>query len=127
MRFRWRWKLRANRYSEDEGSLYPCRCSPQSRDHVQYLSNVPVGQRVKVCCLEGNGTLVRRLAELGFIPGTEVKVIRRAPLNDPIEFALRGYLVSLRSEEARLVRVQPVEVVAEEEVSYRSSDESLSE
>lgn len=127
MRFRWRWRLRAKRDAEEGVPLYPCQCPLQTRGHFLCLSDVPVGEKVKVCCLDGNGYLVRRLAELGFIPGTEVKVIRRAPLNDPIEFALRGYLVSLRSEEARLVRVQPVEVGSEEEVNYRSSDESLPE
>jgi len=46
---------------------------------------------------------------MGFIPGTEVRVIRRAPLADPIEYQLRGYLVSLRREEAAMVFVQIVE------------------
>ncbi len=38
-----------------------------------------------------------RLADLGFVPGTEVKVIRRAPLGDPIEIEVRGYRLCLRS------------------------------
>ena len=38
-----------------------------------------------------------RLADLGFVAGTEVKVIRRAPLGDPIEIEVRGYRLCLRS------------------------------
>ena len=37
-----------------------------------------------------------RLADLGFVAGTEVKVIRRAPLGDPIEIEVRGYRLCLR-------------------------------
>ena len=38
-----------------------------------------------------------RLADLGFVAGTEVKVIRRAPLGDPIEIEVRGYRLCLRA------------------------------
>jgi ferrous iron transport protein A len=40
-----------------------------------------------------------RLTELGFVPGTEVMVLRRAPLGDPIEIELRGYRVCLRRQD----------------------------
>ncbi|MBM3329937.1 MAG: ferrous iron transport protein A [Calditrichaeota bacterium] len=69
------------------------------------LGDVPSGSEVRVCCLDGAGPIARRLAEMGFVPGTLIEVVRRAPLSDPIEFRLRGYLVSLRREEALLIRV----------------------
>lgn len=47
----------------------------------------------------------RRLADLGFLPGTEVRVVRRAPLGDPTVFELRGFQLCLRRSEAALVRV----------------------
>jgi ferrous iron transport protein A len=40
-----------------------------------------------------------RVADLGFVPGTHVKVIRRAPLGDPIEIEIRGYRLCLRSSD----------------------------
>jgi ferrous iron transport protein A len=46
-----------------------------------------------------------RLKALGFVPGTIVKVVRRAPLGDPIEYELRGGRISLRASEARLVTI----------------------
>jgi hypothetical protein len=49
-----------------------------------------------------------------------VTAIRRAPLGDPIEFFLRGYYVSLRTEEARCVLVSPIPPVSEEERSNPS-------
>ena len=54
---------------------------------------------------EDDGALRRRLLEMGFCNGTNVEVIRRAPLGDPIEFRLRGYHLSLREEQARHVSI----------------------
>lgn len=48
-----------------------------------------------------------RLLELGLVPGTAVRVVRYAPLGDPVEIWLRGYHLSLRRHEAELVLVQP--------------------
>jgi len=45
--------------------------------------------------------------EMGFCNGAKVEVHRRAPLGDPIEFRLRGYCLSLRDEQARMVSVSP--------------------
>lgn len=53
--------------------------------------------------------VAERLRALGFIPGTRIQVLRRAPLGDPVEYALRGTRVSLRAQEARHVLVDPVE------------------
>ena len=65
---------------------------------------------VQGCC--GNGVSVsgdrefrRRLLEMGFGNGVSVELLRRAPFGDPIEFRLRGYCLSLRSEQARNVMV----------------------
>ena len=50
----------------------------------------------------------RRLLDLGFVPGTGVQVVRRAPLGDPVEYELRGYRVCLRRSEALRIRVELV-------------------
>jgi len=49
------------------------------------------------------------LAELGFVPGTEVQLVRCAPLGDPIEIELRGYRVCLRREQLEGLLVEPIE------------------
>lgn len=46
-----------------------------------------------------------RLEEMGVTPGETVEVVRFAPLGDPIEIRIRGYLLSLRKEEADLIKV----------------------
>src|SRR5689334_4569498 len=46
-----------------------------------------------------------RLLELGLVPGTAVRAVRRAPLGDPLEIELRGYRLSLGKDEAKHVRI----------------------
>ena len=61
-----------------------------------------------VLCHVGNGAEVSdRLADLGFVPGTRVRVVRLAPLGDPIELCLRGTHFCLRSDEADTIWVHP--------------------
>ena len=55
-------------------------------------------------------TSMTRLRELGLLPGTTIKIIRRAPLGDPIEISVRGSLISLRANEAKLIEMRPVEL-----------------
>ncbi len=53
--------------------------------------------------------VAQRLLELGFVPGTVVRVVRYAPFGDPIEVELRGYHLSLRKAEAALIEVERLE------------------
>ena len=46
------------------------------------------------------GELPARLLEMGVVPGTRVEVVRLAPLGDPMELKVRGFLLSVRKEEA---------------------------
>lgn len=57
--------------------------------------------------VDGDDAVTRRLVDLGFWPGTEVSFVRKAPLGDPIEFALRGFRLALRRGEAARVVVEP--------------------
>lgn len=72
------------------------------------LAELPLGRRARVRGLSGQGALRRRLMEMGVLPGTEVEVVRVAPLGDPLEVRLRGYSLSIRREDARIVQVEPV-------------------
>ncbi|RRD65294.1 FeoA family protein [Fretibacterium sp. OH1220_COT-178] len=58
--------------------------------------------------LEGKGMLAQRLVDMGLYPGVAAKVVRRAPLGDPIEVDAEGALVNLRREEARFVKVKKI-------------------
>ncbi len=72
------------------------------------LASLPPGAVAVVEAVEPDGPVSRRLVDLGFVPETEVRVVRRAPLGDPSEYAVRGTRLCLRRSEADRVRVQPV-------------------
>ena len=56
--------------------------------------------------LVGRGPAHKRLAMMGLTRGATVELVRVAPLGDPIEIKVRGYLLSLRKAEAERVRVE---------------------
>lgn len=65
------------------------------------LSRLPVGWQGRIVRMEGQGPFLYRLMALGLIEGTEVKVIRRALLGDPLEIEVDGeYHLTLRKHEA---------------------------
>jgi Fe2+ transport system protein FeoA len=64
------------------------------------LSKLPPGSRARLCAHGGRGPIPERFEDLGLVPGTPVRVIRRAPLGDPLEVELRGYRLCLRRSEA---------------------------
>jgi ferrous iron transport protein A len=69
------------------------------------LDELVAGERAVIVSLDCAPSVTRRLMELGLIPGTEVELIRRAPLGDPLEIAVRGVHLSLRRSEARRIDV----------------------
>jgi Fe2+ transport system protein A len=72
------------------------------------LSQLPIGRRAVITTVGGEGTLRLRLLDLGLIPKTEVTVTRVAPMGDPMELSLRGYVLTLRLEDAAKVEVSPL-------------------
>ena len=61
---------------------------------------------VRVRGVEGEDALSRRLVELGLLPGTEVRLIARAPFGGALLFGLRGFRLALRTEEAERVLIE---------------------
>jgi Fe2+ transport system protein FeoA len=76
------------------------------------LADLPVGGKGTVRRVEGNPAVVQRLQEMGLVPGTLVEVVRFAPLGDPVEIRLRGFLLSLRRSDARGVAIDRAPVSA---------------
>jgi Fe2+ transport system protein FeoA len=71
------------------------------------LADLPVGGRGLVAAVNGTRGVAQRLLEMGLIQGTEVEVVRFAPLGDPLEIRLWGYLLSLRKADAHCVVLEP--------------------
>lgn len=75
------------------------------------LSQLRPLEKGKIVKVAGNGSIHRRILDMGLVPGSEVEVERVAPLGDPLAIKVKGYRLSLRKEEAANIHVE----VAEEE------------
>lgn len=69
------------------------------------LSQMQAGQTGTIEELAGQGNVCHRLLEMGITRGTTVEVVRFAPMGDPIDIKVRGYHLSLRRQEAEVIRV----------------------
>lgn len=72
------------------------------------LSEVGHSEKVIILKVLGHGSFRKRISEMGFVKGKEVRVIKNAPFNGPIEFKILDYNVSLRKSEADLIEVIPL-------------------
>ncbi len=69
------------------------------------LADLPVGRWGRVCAPTAGAGPERRLLVLGFVPGTRIGMIRRAPFGGPVEVELRGYRICLRLRQLDGLRV----------------------
>lgn len=69
------------------------------------LNQTKVGRPVRVMRVNGTGPLRQRILDMGLTRGAEVEVKRMAPLGDPLEIRVRGYMLSLRKAEAACIEV----------------------
>jgi ferrous iron transport protein A len=72
---------------------------------IMTLTDLPVGANGKVISVRGEGSVTRRLMEMGLIPGVAVRMVKAAPFGDPVEVRLRGYSLALRKSEASAVDI----------------------
>jgi Fe2+ transport system protein FeoA len=72
------------------------------------LSELKPKERGTIVKVGGDGPVHRRILDMGVVPGTEVEVVKVAPLGDPVALLIRGYHLSLRKEEAREIFVEKV-------------------
>lgn len=80
-----------------------------SKSEAFILTDLPPGQKAKILRLSGKEPQVKqRMLEMGLVPGTVVEVERCAPLDGPLEVLVKGYHLSLRRDEASMVRVELV-------------------
>ena len=73
------------------------------------LSDLETGEEGIITKVLGHGAFRKRITEMGFVKGKRVTVIKNAPLQDPVEYKIMNYNVSLRRSEAQLVEVIGVE------------------
>lgn len=71
-----------------------------------FLDELAIEQCARIVNVQGEGEVRRRLLDMGLTPGTVVKLVRMAPLGDPMQLCLRGYKLSLRREAAKDIEIE---------------------
>lgn len=74
------------------------------------LDRVKPGHGGTILSIGGEGALRRRLLDMGLTPKTKVQVRKVAPMGDPIELYLRGYVLTLRAEDASKIEIEGEEL-----------------
>ncbi|HOO32715.1 MAG TPA: ferrous iron transport protein A [Thermotogota bacterium] len=75
-----------------------------------FLDKVKVGGTGTVKTLKATPVIRKRLLAMGLTPGIDFKVVKVAPMGDPIEIKVRGYQLTMRKNEASCVEIEEVEV-----------------
>lgn len=75
---------------------------------IMRLSELKTGDQAYILKVNGSGAFRKRILEMGFVRGQEVKSILNAPLKDPIKYGIMDYEVSLRRSEAVLIEISKI-------------------
>ncbi|HDQ25619.1 MAG TPA: ferrous iron transport protein A [bacterium] len=70
------------------------------------LAELQRGDKAVVTSVDSSGETGMRLIDMGLVAGAHLKFLRKAPLGDPIEIQIRGFLLALRKEEAARISVE---------------------
>ena len=70
------------------------------------MRNMHDNQAGIVASVKVGGELGRRIRDMGLVPGTEIRIQGRAPLNDPVALRLMGFTLTLRNNEADYIQVE---------------------
>ncbi|MCF8038731.1 MAG: ferrous iron transport protein A [Desulfohalobiaceae bacterium] len=73
------------------------------------LRKLMVRQKAKIVSLKASGELGRRIRDMGLLPGVEIQVLGRAPLQDPVALRVHDFTLTLRNNEADRILVQPLQ------------------
>ena len=79
---------------------------PRSAPAGLRLADLQIGQQARVGEYPDSSDYCQRLIRMGLIPGTTIRLERRAPLGDPVEIRFRGYALVLRPAEADCLRLE---------------------
>ncbi|MBL6955990.1 MAG: ferrous iron transport protein A [Chlorobium phaeobacteroides] len=73
------------------------------------LSELKKGQSARIRKLSCSGSLKSKLIDMGVLNGEMVRVVRIAPLGDPVEVLIKQYKLSLRKKDAEGITVEEVQ------------------
>ncbi|MEA1961612.1 MAG: DtxR family transcriptional regulator [Bacillota bacterium] len=100
------YKYKQNQNGEMGNQCKTDHTETLSVSSIYTLADLLPGKKGTVIQVTGNGTIRRRILEMGIVPGCEIEFEDVAPLGDPIRVSLNGYHLSLRKEEAASILIE---------------------
>lgn len=88
------------------------------------LNDLEIGGSAVIREVGGEGALRQHFLDMGVIPGTEVKAVKLAPMGDPLEIQIHGYELTIRIEDAKKIKIDPIEKMHEEEQEFSANRKS---
>ena len=76
------------------------------------IQDLKIGQSGKITTVGGEGALRQHFLDMGLIPGADVKLVKYAPMGDPLELRIHGYELTLRVADAAKIEVEPKKAVS---------------
>lgn len=73
---------------------------------MRTLKDVKIGETVRVTKVGGEGALKRRIMDMGITKGVSIRVMKVAPLGDPVEITVRGYELTLRKADCEKIEIE---------------------
>ena len=89
------------------------------------LDNLEIGQSARIQAVGGEGSRRQHFLDMGLIPDAVVKLVKYAPLGDPMEIMVHGYALTLRKADAALIAIEPCNDSIEAEGIDHQDDERL--
>ncbi len=72
------------------------------------LRELPIGKKATITAVGGEGALRQHFLDMGVIPGTDILLVKFAPMGDPMEFMIHGYELTLLKADAEKIEIQNV-------------------
>ena len=75
---------------------------------MKTLKDLPIGKTATIVSIDGNQDLRQHLLDMGLIPGSEITMIKHAPMGDPIEVRIHSYELTLRNDDANKITIENI-------------------
>lgn len=72
------------------------------------LNTLPLGKKCRVKHLTSDGSIRRRMLDLGLIKDTEIEALSQSPSGDPVAYLIRGAVIAIRQEDAAKIYIESI-------------------
>ncbi len=73
------------------------------------MRQLKVGQKARIVRIDALGELGRRIRDMGLVPGSDIEIVGRAPLRDPVALRIKDFTLTLRNNEADHISVETLD------------------